>query len=245
MKAAGVIPARWASTRFEGKVLALLNGKPVIQHVWERAKKCRLLDEVIIACDDERILTKAAEFGGKAILTAVHHPSGTDRIAEAVMHISCEIIVNIQGDEPLIQASVIDALAEMMMNDNSCVMATMIKQIQQLTELSDPNVVKVVIDCNHDALYFSRAPIPFLRDKKNTEMARYYKHLGLYAYRRDFLFAFQKLPKSRLEQFEQLEQLRVLEAGYKIKTIETTEESIGIDTPEDLKKAEALSKLKI
>ena len=245
MKAVGVIPARWASTRFEGKVLALLNGKPVIQHVWERAKKCRLLDEIIIACDDERILTKAAEFGAKAVLTAVHHSSGTDRIAEAVSHIPCEIIVNIQGDEPLIQASVIDALAEMMIKDSSCVMATVIKEIEHLTELSDPNVVKVVIDRNHDALYFSRAPIPFLRDKKNTEMARYYKHLGLYAYRRDFLFAFQRLPKSRLEQLEQLEQLRVLEAGYKIKTIETHEESIGIDTPEDLKKAEALSKLKI
>lgn len=234
MKTIGVIPARYASTRLKGKVLADINGKPMIQHVWERAKKSRELQDVIIAVDDERILQKAKEFGAKAVLTAKEHASGSDRVAEAVKSLEVDVIINIQGDEPLIDPRAIDALAKAMKDDSACSMATLIKTIDDEKEINDPNVVKVVIDHQKNALYFSRAPIPYPRDQKASGSNRCYKHLGIYAYQKEFLLKFINLPKSFLEKTEQLEQLRVLEAGYKIKTVLTDMETISVDTEADL-----------
>jgi len=240
MKVIGVIPARWASKRFEGKVLADINGKPMIQHVWERSRQSECLDDLIIACDDERVVKAAEQFGAKAVLTDVGHASGTDRIVEAVELLDYEIIVNIQGDEPLICPTVIDALVKTLIDDPSCLMCTAIKVIENKEELNDPNVVKVVIDGEMNALYFSRSPLPHNRDKNDETI--YYKHLGIYAYQKEFLISYQNLPKSNLETAEQLEQLRVLEYGYKIKTVTTDVETIGVDTPEDLKQVELLLK---
>lgn len=234
IKVIGVIPARWGSTRFEGKVLAQIHGKPMLQHVFERAKKSRSLDDVIVACDDERVLKAANVFGAKAVMTSPKHPSGTDRIAEAVRSLKVDIVVNIQGDEPLIQPKVIDDLVKALQKDKACVIATTIKKLTDEADLNNPNVVKVVIDNKNVALYFSRSCIPFNRDGQPLENVQYYKHLGLYAYRKSFLMKFNDLPKSSLETAEKLEQLRVLEAGYKIKTVQTTADTIGVDTPEDL-----------
>lgn len=235
MKTIGIIPARYGSTRLAAKVLADICGKPMIQHVWERASQSQLLDEVVIACDDERILKKAESFGAKALLTAKTHASGSDRIAEAAQILklaSEDIIVNIQGDEPMVDPSLIDDLAQALMDDESCSMATVVKTTDNPSDIENPNVVKVVLDNNNYALYFSRAAIPYRRDQK-TKALKYYKHLGLYAYRKDFLLAFTKMPKSPLEESEQLEQLRVLQAGYKIKAVETDIETIAVDTKDD------------
>lgn len=240
MQAIGVIPARWGSTRFAGKVLANLNGKPMIEHVWQRSRQSRLLKEVIIACDDERIVKAAGNFGAKAVLTSKDHASGTDRIAQAVANVSADIVVNIQGDEPLIHHSVIDSLVTALSKDPACVMATAIKLIRTKEELENPNVVKAVIDAAGNALYFSRSVIPYDRDKAGIQKIRHYKHLGIYAYRKSFLMKFTDMPKSRLEQAEQLEQLRALEAGVKIKTVLTDIETVGVDTPEDLARVEQL-----
>jgi len=242
MKVIGVIPARWGSTRFEGKILVELAGKPMIQHVWERARQSRMLEECIIACDDERILKATQQFGAKAFLTSPGHPSGTDRIAEAVRYMECDIVVNIQGDEPLIDPAVINDLANALVQDESSMMGTVIKVITEREDLDNPNVVKVVVDEQRNALYFSRSCIPYDRDSQNINC---YKHLGLYAYRKDFLLKITKLPKSYLERAEQLEQLRVLEAGYKIKTVVTDVETIGVDTLEDLRRVEKLLTQKI
>ena len=237
MKSIGVIPARWQSTRFEGKVLARIAGKPMIQHVWQQAKKSQMLDEVIIACDEEEVLKSAQDFGARAILTSKNHTSGTDRIAEAVGNIECDIVVNIQGDEPLMQPCVIDGLIEALIKDDASSMATAIKVIEKKEEVADPNIVKVIIDDKKNALYFSRSTIPYNRENMGVT---YYKHLGIYAYRKNFLLCFKALPKSNLEAAECLEQLRVLEAGYRIKTIVTDIETIGVDTKEDLEKVEKL-----
>ena len=234
MKAIGVIPARLGSTRLKAKVLADINGKPMLQHVYERAKKSRELNDLIIACDSEVIMEKAKGFGAKAVLTSVDHPSGSDRIAEAVQSMAVDVVVNIQGDEPLIDAVVIDALVLAMKKDPACPMATVIKAMDSEKELNDPHVVKVVIDQQHNALYFSRAAIPLNRAQTGLKEAGYFKHLGIYAYRKEFLLKFVRLPKSHLEQMEQLEQLRVLEAGYKIKTILTDIQTISVDTEADL-----------
>ena len=238
MKAIGVIPARWGSTRFEGKVLAKLKGKYMIQHVWERARKSRVLDSILIACDDERIIKAAEEFGAKAVMTSTKHVSGTDRIAEAVGPLPVKVVVNIQADEPLIEPKVIDHLVQAILDDKTCVMATVVKPIEGKDEIENPNVVKVVIDQNRNALYFSRSSIPYNPDREKFKDMSYFKHLGLYAYRKEFLLKFKDLPKSYLESVEKLEQLRALEAGYKIKIIKTTVDTIGVDTPEDLAKVE-------
>ena len=240
MKAIGVIPARYDSERFEGKVLADLLGKPLIQHVWERAKESRLLSDLIIACDDERVLNKAKEFGAEAVLTSSQHQSGSDRIAEVIQNLEVDIVINIQGDEPLIDSGVIDLLCQSMINDKSCLMATVIKPIGQISEIEDPNIVKVVIDQNKYALYFSRSKIPYKRNKDIKREGRWYKHLGMYAYQKSFLLTFKDLPKSQLEQIEQLEQLRALDHGYKIKTVETEIDFKGVDTREDLQKVEEI-----
>lgn len=240
MKIIGIIPARWGSTRFEGKVLANIAGKPMLQHVYERAKQAKLLDGVLIACDDERIFKACEKFGARAVLTSSNHPSGTDRIAEVAKKISCGLVINIQGDEPLIKPSVIDDLARAMMEERVAPVGTLIKKIENKQEIENPNIVKVIVDQHKYALYFSRAVIPYPRDRKDFEGITYYKHLGIYAYRKDFLLNFKNLPKSNLEGIEKLEQLRILEAGYKIKTILTDAETMGVDTPEDLEKVEAL-----
>lgn len=239
-RAIGVIPARWASTRFEGKMLAQLHGRPLIEHVWRQVKKSRILSDVWIACDDQRILRAAHNFGAQALMTAKDHESGTDRIAQAAANIPTDIVINIQGDEPLIASSVIDDLAEILLADENIPMATVIKRIDHEEDLLNPNVVKAVVDCQQNALYFSRSPIPYNAAKKTFAQSVYYKHLGLYGYRKDFLLGFKNLPVSALEATEKLEQLRVLDAGYKIKTLQTDYETIGVDTPEDLRRVEFL-----
>ncbi len=238
MEAIGVIPARYSSTRFEGKVLADIFGKPMIQHVWERAKKALLLDDVIIACDDERVFSVARDFGANCVMTAKGHHSGSDRITEVVSPVEVRVVVNIQADEPLIETVMIDSLVEALLRDKTIYMATMVKQIENTKEINDPNVVKVVVDKNNYALYFSRAPIPY-RAKDAEVKPVYYKHIGLYAYTKDFLFTYKNIPSSGLEQAERLEQLRVLEEGFRIKIIETRFDTVGVDTPQDLEKIKA------
>ncbi|MFA6141810.1 MAG: 3-deoxy-manno-octulosonate cytidylyltransferase [Candidatus Omnitrophota bacterium] len=240
MNAIGVIPARWGATRFEGKILANLLGKPVIQHVWENAKRAKTLDDLIVACDDERILKVVEAFGGKAVYTSPDQPSGTDRIAEVVNPLDVAIAVNIQGDEPLIKPIMIDSLVLALEDEKVAHMATVIKKIDDQEELTNSNVVKAVIDKNGYALYFSRYAIPYNRTGETDPKKRpvYYKHVGLYAYTKDFLFTLRSLSVSPLENAEKLEQLRVLENGYKIKTVETKFDTVGIDRPDDLKKAE-------
>ncbi len=234
MKAIGVIPARWGSTRFPGKVLAVIHGRPMIQYVWEQAQKAARLDEVIVACDDARVCRAVEGFGGRAVMTSPGHVSGTDRIAEAVGNSDADIVINIQGDEPLIEPTVIDQLVGALERDTESVMATVVRRITDDAMLDNPNVVKVVVDRHHQALYFSRAPIPYDRDGNHP--VRGYQHLGLYGYRTSFLMGFRDLPASVLEQTERLEQLRVLEAGYRIVVVETAYETIGVDTPEDLER---------
>ena len=240
MKVIGIIPARWGATRFEGKVLANLLGKPVIQHVWENAKKAKTLDDLIVACDDERIMRVVESFGGKAVYTSPDQPSGTDRLAEVVNPLDVEIAVNIQGDEPLVKPIMIDNLVIALQNEKLAQMTTIIKKVEDESELTNSNVVKVVVDKNGYALYFSRYSIPYNRTSETDAEKRpvYYKHIGLYAFTKDFLFTFRNLPKSSLENAEKLEQLRVLEYGYKIKTVETKFDTVGVDRPEDLKRAE-------
>ena len=235
MNVIGVIPARYASVRFEGKVLADLLGKPLIQHVWENAKKAKTLDDLVVACDDERILKAVREFGGKAVLTARAHTSGTDRIAEVITDKDVKVILNIQGDEPLIHPSMIDDVATSLLNAPEQGVATIIKRIEDEKEISDANVVKVVFDKKGQALYFSRCSIPFIREEE-PGMRVHYKHIGLYGYTKDFLFTFKNLPPSKLEKLEKLEQLRILENGYPIRVIETKYETIGVDTREDLER---------
>ena len=237
MDAIGVIPARYGATRFEGKVLADLAGKPVIQRVYEMAKRSKMLDDLIVATDDERIKKCVEDFGGKAAITSADHPTGTDRLREIVNPMDVKVVVNIQGDEPLVHHTMINELVRTMLKDPSINMATVIKKIEDKSEITNPNVVKVVIDKEHFALYFSRSSIPF---KRGIPAKNFYKHLGLYAYTKDFLFTFTNLPKSELEQVESLEQLRALVHGYKIKTVETKFDTVGIDTPEDLEKAKTL-----
>lgn len=234
-KIIGVIPARWASTRFEGKILARLVDRPLIQHVWERAVDARELFRVIIACDIVPVADVCRSFGAEVVMTRPDHPSGTDRIAEAVRDIDADIVVNIQGDEPLIDPGVIDELAKALVNDDAP-MATVVKKITDEADLTNPNVVKAVFAKNRRALYFSRSPIPYNRDNAPFGSQAVFKHLGLYAYRREFLMKLTSMPVSPLESAEKLEQLRVLEAGYPIKVIETDKETIGVDTREDLAK---------
>jgi 3-deoxy-manno-octulosonate cytidylyltransferase (CMP-KDO synthetase) len=240
VRAIGVIPARWAATRFEGKVIANLLGKPVIQHVWENAKKAKTLDDLVVACDDERIMKVVEAFGGKAIYTSPNQPSGTDRLAEVVNPLNVDIAVNIQGDEPLMKSIMIDNLVLSLEEDKAVQMATMMKRIEDDSELTNSNVVKVVVDKNGYAIYFSRYAIPYNRTNEADPKKRpvYYKHIGIYAFTKDFLFTFRNLPHSSLENAEKLEQLRAIEHGYKIKVVETKFDTIGVDRPEDLKRAE-------
>ncbi len=239
MNAVGIIPARYGSTRFEGKLLADFCGKPVIQHTWENAKKAKSIDDLIIAADDKRIYSVAKGFGANVVYTSTAHKSGSDRLTEVAASIDAKVVVNIQADEPLLHPSMIDDVTEAVLKDGNLVMATLCHKINYAVEIHDPNVVKVVFDRNGLALYFSRSPIPYERmgSDDKLQVIDYYKHIGIYAYAKDFLFTFKSLPQSRLERTEKLEQLRVLENGYRIKVIETKFDTIGIDTPEDLEKA--------
>lgn len=240
MDVIGVIPARFSSTRFEGKVLADLLGRPVLQHVYERARQALILDDLIIACDDERIADAARRFGAKAVLTSKAHVCGTDRISEVVNPLDVKVIVNIQGDEPLVHPTMIDSVARALLSDESISMATIMRRITDQAEVNDPNVVKVVVDKNNFALYFSRAAIPHRAEGSAVQSPLYHKHIGLYAYTKDFLFTYKNLPSSRLEATERLEQLRVLEEGFRIKVIETSFDTIGVDTPQDLERVKGV-----
>ena len=240
-KIIGMIPARFGSSRFQGKVLAEIAGKPMIQWVYEQAKKSKMLDDLFVAIDDQRVLKCVEGFGGKAIMTSKEHESGTDRIAEATQEIEADIIVNIQGDQPIFDALMIDETVAPMIEDANLQMSTLKTEIGK-EDYDDPDVVKVVVDENDFALYFSRSLIPYSRVKKEIKI---YEHVGLYAYRRNFLFTISKLPQTYLEKLEMLEQLRVLEKGYRIEVAETKCDRIScisVDTKDDLIKVEGLIK---
>ena len=237
MRVAAIIPARYASTRLPGKPLADIVGKPMVRRVYERAKMARLVDEVWVATDDQRVYDAVHEFGGNVLMTSPDHPSGTDRLAEAAGIIQADIYVNVQGDEPLIPPELIDAAVEPLISEPSLNMATAAREITSLDEIADPSVVKVVLDEGGYAMHFSRSPIPFHRDiwaGGSIIGGNCLKHIGLYVYRRDFLLKYAKIPPTALEQTEKLEQLRALGHGERIKVIITELESIRVDTPEDL-----------
>jgi 3-deoxy-manno-octulosonate cytidylyltransferase (CMP-KDO synthetase) len=234
MKTIAVIPARYASTRLPGKPLAMLAGKTLIQRVYEAVTDTKLFDKVIVATDDKRIKTVVTNFGGDCRMTSPDCQSGTDRIAEAVRELDFEIVVNVQGDEPFItREPLANLLAEF--NYPEVEVASLMTQITEEEDILNPNCVKVVCDNNKDAIYFSRASIPFDRDSSGN--FAYMRHIGVYAYRREVLFRFIQLEQGELEKIEKLEQLRLLENSYKIRMIESDYTGIGIDTPEDLMKA--------
>jgi 3-deoxy-manno-octulosonate cytidylyltransferase (CMP-KDO synthetase) len=238
MKVIGVIPARLESKRLPRKLLANVCGKPLLQWTWEQAIKASSCQEIIIACDSQEIYDLARSFGARAIMTSPEHNSGTERISEVAKSVSSDIIVNIQADEPLMPPEIIEGLVELMQQKQNIVMATAKKEISRQQAL-DPNLVKVISDQSGFAIYFSRFAIPFLRDD-NDNGTPYYKHIGIYAYRSSFLANYGSLPPSYLEQAEKLEQLRVLQAGYRIATLEVQADSWGVDTRQDLLEAEKL-----
>ena len=237
MKTAVVIPARYGSMRFPGKVLAMLRGKPIVQWVWECAMKSKA-DLVLVATDDDRVYKTVESFGGNAVMTSPNHPSGSDRIMEAVKDIDTDIIINVQGDEPSMPPELIDRLIDLMSGADAPDMGTVIVPCKREDVADNPNKPKVVISADGYALYFSRAMIPFLREG-GTEM-KVYRHWGIYAYQRAALERFVSLPEGNLEKCEKLEQLRALENGMRIKTIETTYDGVDVNTPEDLEEAEKL-----
>lgn len=231
MKTAGIIPARYQSTRLPGKPLLKQTGKYLIQHVWERACSAASLDTVIIATDDERILQAAGEFGADARMTADSHSTGTDRVAEVAAELDCELVVNIQGDEAEIEPGAIDTAVAALRDAPDAAMSTLAHPTHDAGRAADPNAVKVVCDASGRALYFSRAPIPHPRDAGSD--AGWLLHVGLYAYRKDFLLEYTRMPPTPLETTEKLEQLRAIENGYAIQVALTDYEALGIDTPAD------------
>ncbi len=242
-KVVAIIPARYHSNRFEGKPLALILGKPMIQHVYERAVAVPLLSRVAVATDDERIAACVRGFGGEVVMTRSDHVSGTDRLAEAasIMDIrEQDVVVNIQGDQPLFPAEVVAQVATPLLEDPALPMATLIYKIVRREEINDPNHVKTVFDRHGRALYFSRSPIPFQRNPDEPVPPTYYKHLGFYAYRKGFLLTFVGLPEGEWERFEKLEQLRALEFGYDIRVVLTEHDSVEVDTPKDLDRVEEI-----
>lgn len=238
MSVLAVIPARYGSTRFPGKPLAPLHGKPMIQQVYEQVAKAKRVEEVVVATDDGRIIDAIERIGGTALLTSATARSGTERAAEVARVRSASVVINIQGDEPLVHPDMVDQLADFLQRHAAVPMVSLMTTLRP-DDLANPNVVKVVVDRDGYALYFSRAPIPHVRAHDGSPPAMW-KHLGLYGYQRHFLLQFPSLEPTPLEQSEQLEQLRALEHGYKIKLLETVHDSIGVDTPEDLKRVEAL-----
>ncbi|MBS1789135.1 MAG: 3-deoxy-manno-octulosonate cytidylyltransferase [Acidobacteria bacterium] len=249
LKVVAIIPARYASTRLPGKPILDIGGKPMVVRVAERARQVAAINRIIIATDDQRIFDAVMATGEEAMMTSPDHPTGTDRLAEVAAKLDADIIVNVQGDEPLIEPATIEAALTPLLADNSIVMSTTSEPIESAADLLNPNVVKVVTDPTGFALYFSRSPIPFPRVAVQAHgsieaaiaaepalLNRYAKHTGMYVYRREFLLTYAKLPSTPLEQSELLEQLRALEHGYRIKVVNVAHRSIGVDTPEDLER---------
>jgi 3-deoxy-manno-octulosonate cytidylyltransferase (CMP-KDO synthetase) len=235
MKFICIIPSRYASTRLPGKPLADICGKPMVQRVYEQAIKAKKLESVVVAVDNPKVYDRVITFGGHAVMTREDHVNGTDRLAEAVSHFpDADVIVNVQGDEPLIAPDVIDGLCKAFEDDPTLQMATVAAPLKE-EEYNEPSAVKVVLNLKDEAMYFSRSLIPYPRHEFHDSI-RPYKHIGIYAYRRDFLLQYAGMAQTPAEQVESLEQLRVLENGYKIKVIKTEHEFIGIDTPDDLKR---------
>lgn len=253
-----IIPARYSSTRLEGKLLLPINGKPLILHTLEQTKKARNINRIIVATDDERILEVILETGNEAVLTSINHQSGSDRIAEVAETLpENSIIVNVQGDEPMIPPHTIESAVDVLLNDENVLMSTTCETINEAKDVLSPDVVKVVTDENNFALYFSRSPIPFPRDEVKTHgtlenalrvnarlISSFKKHTGLYVYRREFLLNYTQMGQSNLEKLEMLEQLRALENGIKIKVVEVEESSIGVDTIEDFERVRKLIEVK-
>lgn len=241
MNITAIIPARYGSTRFPGKPLVDIHGKTMIERVYQRTAQSSLIDRVIVATDDERIAAVVTAFGGEVCMTSDQHETGTDRLAEVAATLTSDLIVNVQGDEPLIEPSMIDQAIGPLVDDATISMGTLMVAIDSVEEFLSPNAVKVVTDQRNTALYFSRSPIPCVRDyvdslHDNFSAVRAFKHIGLYVYRREFLLKYPTLPVTPLESMEKLEQLRALEHGYKIHVAETARPSQGVDTPEDLEK---------
>ena len=233
MKIIGVIPARFGSRRLPGKPLMDIDGKSLIQRVYEQAQKVKKLDKLIVATDDERIFNKVREFGGKARLTSANCATGSDRVAEVVKEISCDLVVNIQGDEPFFEPEIIEGMINALIKNAELQVSTACVPIRNPEGIKDKNLVKVVLDKDNFALYFSRLPIPYFQENPGG----FFKHLGFYAFRRMFLLEFTSWPESTLEKAEKLEQLRILENGYRIKVVKSRFDNIGVDTVEDLEKA--------
>src|SRR5262252_1374888 len=235
-----VIPARYGSTRLPGKPLVGLAGKPMIQRVFERAKLAKTAGRVIVATDDERIVGKVQEFGGEARMTRTDHRTGTERIAEVAAHTEGDVFVNVQGDEPLLDPAAVDAAVGALLEEPAAAIATVAVPIKVQTDILDPNIVKTVLDFDGNALYFSRAPIPWIRDAAAHISVRHLKHLGLYVFQRDALLEYPTLPQGELEKIEQLEQLRWMENGTKIRVAKVEHDAVSVDVPEDVARVEKL-----
>ena len=235
-----VIPARYSSTRLPGKPLVSLAGKPMIQRVYERAKLAKRADRVIVATDDERIIKAVEGFGGEARLTRPDHRTGTERVAELASHIDGSVFVNVQGDEPLLDPAAVDTAIAALLEEPAASIATVATPLKTPADIMDPNVVKTVLDFDENALYFSRAPIPWVRDTSAHRIVRYLKHLGLYVFQRDALLEYPTLPQGELERIEQLEQLRWMENGWKIRVAEVEHDAVSVDVPEDVTRVEKL-----
>lgn len=241
-KVAVVIPARYASTRLPGKPLVSLAGKPMIQRVYERAKLARRVDRVLVATDDERIVKAVEAFGGEARMTRSDHRTGTERVAEVAAREADDVFVNVQGDEPLLDPAAVDAAVASLLEEPAAAISTVATAIKTPADIMDPNVVKTVLDFDGNALYFSRAPIPWVRDTGSKIQVRHLKHLGLYVFQRDALLEYPTLPQGELERIEQLEQLRWLENGWKIRVAEVEHDAVSVDVPEDVARVETLLK---
>lgn len=237
-----VIPARLQSTRLPNKPLLKIGDKTMLERVWERARMARLVHQVVIATDSLEIFRAAQAFGAQAVMTSPEHPSGTDRVSQAAEQFPSSLVVNVQGDEPFIEPASIDQAIEPLLGESAAVMSTLMTRFRNPADADQASAVKVVTSLDGHALYFSRLPIPFLRDPAEDTATIWYKHLGLYVYRRDFLLRFPRLPRGPLEAAERLEQLRVLENGYKIRVVETEYDSIGVDTEEDLARVREMAR---
>jgi 3-deoxy-manno-octulosonate cytidylyltransferase (CMP-KDO synthetase) len=235
-----VIPSRFGSTRLPGKPLVTLAGKPMVQHVYERAKRAQTVHKVLVATDDQRILDAVQGFGGEARMTRSDHRTGTERIAEVAAHEEGDVFLNVQGDEPLIDPVSIDTAVAALLEEPPAQIATVATPIRHANDIMDPNVVKAVLDFDENALYFSRAPVPWVRDTQQKIHVKYWKHLGLYAFQRDALLEYPTLPQGELEKIEQLEQLRWLENGWRIRVAEVTRDAVSVDVPEDISRVEKL-----
>lgn len=235
-----VIPARYGSTRLPGKPLVSLAGKPMIQRVYEQAKKAKTAGRVIVATDDERIVKAVEGFGGEARMTRTDHRTGTERIAEVAAHTEGVVYVNVQGDEPLLDPVAVDTAVNSLLEEPAAAIATVAVLIRTPADIMDPNVVKTVLDFEDHAIYFSRAPIPWVRDSAHKTHARHLKHLGLYVFQREALLEYPTLPQGELERLEQLEQLRWMENGWKIRVAEVEHDAVSVDVPEDVARVEGL-----